>query len=563
MPGEANFFLGNDPARWRANVPTYEAVAYRDLYPGVDLVYRGTAGHLKSEFLVAAGVDPAVIHMVYGGVEALHLREDGTLVLQTPLGELTESAPLIYQEVDGVRQEVPGGYVLHGAAGGQEALPEWVSFQVGDHDPALPLVIDPELAYSSYLGGSSSEWGCDTAIDSMGNIYVTGWTYSTDFPTTTNAIQPGHRGGDAYVTQIINAGGVYTYGYSTYLGGSDMDVGWAIVVDDVGNVYVTGETDSTDFPTTTNAIQPGYGGGDWDIFVTQIISTGGVYTYGYSSYLGGSIHEGYSDIAVDSMGNIYVTGVTDSTDFPTTTNTIQPGYRGEGGDAFVTQIINAGGVYTYGFSTYLGGDSSDGGLAIVVDSMGNIYVRGATSSTDFPTTTNAIQPGYGGGYWDAFVTQIISTGGVYTYGYSSYLGGSDADTGDGIAVDGAGNVYVTGETDSTDFPTTTNAIQPGYGGGGDAFVTQIVSTGGVYTYSYSSYLGGSGDDYNPDIAVDGAGNVYVTGWTDSTDFPTTTNAIQPDYGGGECDVFVTRIISTVEGTEPCRLYLPLIVRQFS
>jgi hypothetical protein len=332
-------------------------------------------------------------------------------VLQTPLGELSQSAPLIYQEVDGVRQEIPGGYVLHGAAGGQDALPEWVSFEVGDHDRALPLVIDPELAYSSYLGGSDYEWGCDIAIDSMGNIYVTGGTDSTDFPTTTNAIQPGYRGWwiDAYVTQIISTGGVYTYGYSTYLGGSDMDFGWAIVVDDVGNVYVTGETYSTDFPTTTNAIQPGYGGGEWDVFVTQIISAGGVYTYGYSSYLGGSDADYGYGIAVDGAGNIYVTGWTDSTDFPTTTNAIQPGYGGGEWDEFVTQIISTGGVYTYGYSSYLGGSDADYGYGIAVDGAGNVYVTGQAFSTDFPTTTNAIQPGYGGGDTDAFVTQIIGT----------------------------------------------------------------------------------------------------------------------------------------------------------
>jgi uncharacterized repeat protein (TIGR01451 family) len=539
MQGVANFFLGNDPAEWQVNVPTYGAVAYRDLYPGVDLVYRGTEGYLKSEFLVAPGADPAAIQMVYRGVEGVHLREDGALVLETGLGELIEEAPLIYQEADGVRQEVGGGYVVLSPGVGLET--HRVGFQVGAYDPTRLLVIDPELSFASYLGGGDWDRAFGIAVDSEGNIYVAGETRSDDFPTG-NAIDTSLGGyQDAFVTQIISAGGVYTYGCTTYLGGGGGDRAFSIAVfPSGGGAYVTGETSSNDFPTR-NAIQTTLGG-ITDAFVTQIISVGGVYTLAYSTYLGGSGHEiGYGiTVPPSGVGDAYVTGYTDSADF-TTRNAVQTGYGG-GSDAFVTQIISASGIYTYGHSTYLGGGGDDNGMSVAVDDDGNTYVTGVTSSADFPTR-NAIQPGHQGGDADAFVTQIISAGGVYTYGYSTYLGGDGHDHGYGIAVlpGSVGHAYVTGWTDSNDFPTH-NAIQASRSGSFDAFVTQIIDSGGVYTYGYATYLGGGDWDSGYDIAMDDAGDVYVTGSTESTDFP-IANAIQPSHGGGYQDAFVTQIIS--------------------
>jgi hypothetical protein len=409
LPGAANFFLGNDPAKWQANVPTYGAVAYRNLYPGVDLVYRGVEGRLKSEFRLAPGADPAAIRMEYQGVEAIRLDADGALVLHTPLGELVEAAPLIYQEAGGARQAVAGGYVLlqarpPSAGPGRER----VGFRLAAYDPARPLVIDPVLAFSTYLGGSSTEGGNGIAVDGAGNAYVTGNTSSSDFPTR-NPLQANNGGvTDAFVTQVISASGVYTYGYSTYLGGSGDDFGVGIAVDGAGNAYVTGYTYSSDFPTH-NAIQASYGGG---------------------------------------------------------------------GDAFVTQVISASGVYTYGYSTYLGGSGNEGGNGIAVDGAGNAYVTGNTSSSNFPTR-NPLQASNGGGDTDAFVTQVISASGVYTYGYSTYLGGSDYDLGAGIAVDGAGNAYVTGSTSSSNFPTR-NPLQASNGGGSDAFIAKITLVPPMY-----------------------------------------------------------------------------------
>jgi len=545
LAGVVNYFLGNDPARWRSNVPTYAALSYQGLYPGVDLVYRGTEGSLKSEFHLAPGADPGAILMGYTGLHSLRLRADGALILETPLGELIEEAPLIYQQVDGQRREVQGRYTilppLPVGGGGQPGQVQRVTFRVSAYDQGLPLVIDPVLAFSTYLGGEDWDFGSGIAVDEEGNVYVTGDTLSWDFPTH-NAIQPNHGGVcDAFVTQIVNADGVYTYGFSTYLGGTNFDVGSGIAVDEAGNVYLTGETDSSDFPTH-NAIQPTYGGGDRDAFVSQIINASGVYTYGYSTYLGGNYYDAGYGIAVDGAGNVYLTGHTDSSDFPTH-NPVQPSPGGGSWtDAFVTQIISASGVYTYGYSTYLGGNYYDAGYGIAVDEEGNAYVTGDTLSSDFPTH-NAIQPTHAGGTdWgdDAFVTQIISASGVYTYGYSTFLGGAGDDWGNGIAVDEEGNAYVTGETPSWNFPTH-NAIDTALGGPSDAFVTQIINASGVYTYGYSTFLGGSAWDYGNDIAVDGAGNAYVTGRTSSLNFP-TRNAIQPTYGGNR-DAFVSQIIN--------------------
>ena len=261
LPGGANFFLGSDPGGWHTGVATFGAVIYRDLCPGVDLVYSGMEGYLKGEFRLAPGVDPSGIQMAYDGVEAVWLRQDGALVLQTVRGELIEAAPLVYQEVNGTRQEISGRYLL---------LSPWqdpdrgdgyrVGFRVGAYDPALPLVIDPVLGCSTYLGGSGDDVGYGIALDDLGNTYVTGWTGSSDFVTTTNVMSTSLRGNsDAFVTQIIRAGEVYTYGYSTYLGGKGYDDGRGVAIDDIGNDYVTGQTQSSDFPTH-NAMDTSPGG---------------------------------------------------------------------------------------------------------------------------------------------------------------------------------------------------------------------------------------------------------------------------------------------------------------
>jgi len=514
LPGVANFFLGDDPENWRTNVPSYAAITYHNLYPGIDLIYSGKQGRLKSDFVVAPGADPTAITMKYSGSFGMYLGEDGALVLETPIGELVEAPPLIYQMIDEERVTVEGGYRLLG--NGE------VAFTSGDYVLTEPLIIDPTLVYSTYLGGSGNDSGYGIAVDDAGNAYVTGETCSDDFPTQA-PLQLAFGGGwDAFVTKIDPSGSIHVY--STYLGGSGNDSGYGIAVDSAGNAYVTGETKSDDFPTQA-PLQPAFGGYQ-DVFVTKIDASGAL---AYSTYLGGSSYDGGYGIAVDSVGNAYVTGIAGSGNFPTQAP-LQPVFGGQF-DVFVTKIDSSGAL---AYSTYLGGRGFESGWGIAVDSAGSAYVTGDTGylDDDFPLQA-PLQPAFGG-YYDAFVTKINASGSALVY--STYLGGSGEDWGYGIAVDSVGNAYVTGETCSDDFPTQV-PLQPASSGSG-IFVTKINASGSALVYS--TYLGGSSSDGGCGIAVDDAGNAYVTGETWSDDFPTQA-PIQPAFGGGDYDSFVAKI----------------------
>ncbi|TMI08125.1 MAG: hypothetical protein E6H40_12740 [Betaproteobacteria bacterium] len=507
LPGKANYLIGN-PAKWRTNVPTYAKVHYRAVYPGIDLVYYGNQRQLEYDFVVSPGADPEKIVLGFQGAERLEINAEGELVLHAAGEVIRQRVPVIYQEINGVRTKIEGRYVLKDA--------HRVGFQVAAYDPSRPLVIDPTLVYATYLGSSGWDYGSGIAVDAAGSAYVTGSTSSADFPTA-NALQAAKAGfQNAFVTKLNPTGSALVY--STYLGGSGGDGGTGIAVDAAGSAYVTGSTSSIDFPTV-NPLQAAYGG-DGDAFVSKLDAAGSALLY--STYLGGSGADAGYGIAVDTLGNAYVTGETRSTDFPTTPGAIQTTYGGSCmncvGDAFVTKLDATGSALVY--STYLGGSSGDEGFGIAVDAAGSAYVTGGTGSADFPTTAGAFQTTYGGG--DAFVTKLNATGTALVY--STYLGGSGNDYGSGIAVDAAGSAYVSGSTSSTDFPTA-NPSQAAYGGGvaegggttgADAFVSKLDATGSALLYS--TYLGGSSNEYGRGIAVDAAGAAYVTGFTKSTDF---------------------------------------------
>lgn len=536
LSGVANYFLGNDPAQWRVNVPTFQGVVYRDLYPGVDLRFGGIQGELKSEFILQPGVDPGVIAMRYEGAKSLRLSANGDLLITTPSGVLVEEAPVIYQEAGGERQLLSGGYLLDS---GQ------VGFWVAGVNPDLPLVIDPAYIYSSYLGGATEEdVAYEIRVDAQGNIFVTGYTYATDFPLW-NALYTSPQ--YIFVTKIIQANGVYTYAYSTYLGGSSQDMAMDLAVDSQGNAIIAGVAQSTDFPITNNAPQKTITPGDSrDAFVTKIISASGIYTLGLSTFLGGNgIDQAWGvDVAPD--GAIWVAGVTDYSSeanyFPTTPNAlihspVTSGY------AFVTKYIQAGGVYTYAFSTLLGGDPyDDQAYDIAVDSAGNAYVTGDAWTENFPVykAIDSSMPIYGKG----FVTKYVYASGVYTYGYSTFLGANDGNNHlEAIAVDDGGNAYVTGfSTGSYPRVKAVDNIRSSFY---EPVVSKISPSGAGYVLAFSSFLGGSGDsEYGNAIATDGHGNIYVTGYTNSTDFP-TWRALQPNFGG-MTDIFVTKIIQAGE-----------------
>jgi hypothetical protein len=518
LEGKVNYFIGNDPEKWHTEIPTFGRVRYEEVYQGVGMVYYGNQRQLEYDFVVAPGADYKQIALKFEGADGVELDSGtGDLLLRVGDEVIRQHRPVVYQEVNGERRELESGYALKGAGR--------VEFAVGQYDASKPLVIDPVLAYSTYLGGSGLDQGNGIAVDSAGNAYVTGQTISTNFPTA-KAVQGTYAGlSEAFVTKL-NANGSALL-YSTYLGGTEDDLGRDIEVDSAGNAYVTGDTLSSNFPTA-NAVQGTYTGSQ-DLFVTKLNATGSALLY--STYLGGSASDQVNGIAVDSAGNACVTGFTPSTNFPTA-NAVQGTYAGGDGDAFVTKLNATGSAVLY--STYLGGSDSDGGGDIAVDSAGNVHVAGGTSSINFPTA-NAVQGTYAGGGGDAFVTKLNANGSALLY--STYLGGSDGDQGLGIAVDSAGNAYVTGVTASTDFPTA-NAVQGTYAGGADAFVTKLNANGSAKLYS--TYLGGSTFDAANGIAVDSAGNAYITGVINSTDFP-TADAVQGTYGGGTRDAFVTKL----------------------
>jgi len=537
LPGKVNYFIGNDPAKWRTNVPTYAKVQYTNVYPGVDLIYYGNQRQLEYDFVVRPGADPKAIALGFQGADRLEVDGQGDLVLHTAAGSIRQRKPVIYQEIDGARREIAGGYIIEAA--------RQVSFRVAAYDASRPLIIDPALSYSTYLGGTSLDYAQGIAVDSAGNAYVAGFTASMDLPTTTGAFQPtlgaSNNGGsfNAFVAKLNSTGSGLIY--STYLGGTGNypgDRGYAIALDTSGNSYVTGSVTSTDFPTTPGAFQPTNSLGSVNhpkAFVTKLNSTGSALVY--STYLGGAASDSGVGIAVDTAGHAYVTGFTESADFPTTPGAFQPTLAGVNGDAFVTKlnVLGTGLVY----STYLGGTASNAGVGIAIDTTGNAYVTGNTQSTNFPTTIGAFQPTLAGSM-NAFVTKLnaLGTGLVY----STYLGGSAGDSGVGIAVDTASSAYVTGSTHSSDFPTTAGAFEAtfvGAFGAEDAFVTKLNSTGSALVYS--TYLGGTGQDHGQSIAVDSSGNAYVTGVTESTNFPTTPGAFQTTIGGSLQDAFVTKL----------------------
>ncbi|GAB4534845.1 MAG: hypothetical protein Kow0063_18380 [Anaerolineae bacterium] len=544
LPGIANYFIGDDPAGWRTELPTYARIVYRDLYPGIDLHYAGTsqAGNgllsLKGTYTLAPGADPARIRWRYEGATSVNL--DGAtsnLVIElptTPPSRLVEHAPHAWQDIGGRRVPVDVHYAIDAYGS--------IGFVPGNYDPAYPLAIDPMLTYSTYLGGSSYDYAWDIAVDGQGNAYVVGRTGSIDFPTQ-DPLQGDIGGGplgDAFVVKLNPAGSALVY--ATYLGGSHNEAAYGIAVDEAGVAYITGDTLSADFPTL-NAAQPVSGGGgpfEGDAFITALDPSGSALVY--STYLGGGGDELSYGITLDAQGDVCVAGYTSSTDFPIT-NAPQPDPAfGQGlnvyGDAFVTKMIEASGVYTWGLSTYLGGSDLDIARDIAAGASGALYVTGHTRSADFPTA-NAPQPAYAGGSnfgsGDAFVTQIISASGVYTWGYATYLGGTGDEAGNGIAVDGSEAVYVTGETSSSNFPTV-DPFQATYAGDQDAFVTRVVSAGQGYAWGYSTYLGGEGTDLGQDVAVDASGQVYLTGYSFSPDFPTSDDAYDASCGSdGLCD----------------------------
>ena len=521
LPGRVNFLVGA-ANEWKVNLPTFDGITYRGIFPGVDLVYTAVDGQLKSDFILEPGVDPSTIRLQYEGAGTVRL-DGGALIIPSAAGDFRENAPVIYQEINGSRVPVEGAFRLFSDG--------VVGFRVGSYDRSRPLLIDPVLTYSTYLGGGGSDNITGIAIDASGNAYVSGWTDSTDLPVP-GAFRASISGGvDAFVAKLNPAGTALIY--CTYLGGRGDDRAFGIAVDSSGNAYVTGWTSSSAFPTAW-PMQSTLAGGK-DAFVAKLNPAGNALVF--STYLGGNGTDSGNGIAVDASGNAYIAGYTSSTNFPVI-SAYQNSNRGMT-DAFVTKLDAFGSLI---YSTYLGGNGDDRASSIAIDTARNAYVTGGTTSTNYPVAS-PVQPANGGSQ-DAFVSKLGPSGN--TLAYSTYLGGTGggpgtAEAGNAIAVDSAGAAYVAGATSSFNFPVTAGVLQAvNMGGGDDAFIAKLNPAGNALVYC--TFLGGGSLDYATGIAVDFVGNAYVAGYTASYDF-LTSRPLQPG-NAGLYDAFLAKVNPT-------------------
>jgi len=514
--GKSNYFIGNNPEKWRAEIEQYSKVRMAEVYPGIDMVYYGKQSQMEYDFVVKPGADPKTIRLKFEGAKSVKVGKTGDLQIKTTGGNLAFQAPAVYQGEGNQKTPVEGHFF-------QTAKGE-VGFRIAAYDATKTLVIDPSLIYSTYLGGSGDDVALGIAVDAGGNAYVTGQA-TAGFPISGGAYQMALGGGnfDVFVSKLNVTGS--TLIYSTYIGGNGTDGGTAIAINGTGNAFVTGQT-TGNFPTTGGVVQTVFSASP-SAFVVELNPFGSAIVY--STYLGGSGGSIGYGIAVDGGGNAYVTGY-GYANFPTTAGAYQTAYGLSGLNGFVTKL--SPGATSLVYSTYLGGTSGGGERAIAVDGAGNAYVTGQAAA-GFPITAGVLQTVYGGGLYDAVVTKLNSTGSALVY--ATYLGGSNDDYGWAIDVDSGGNAYVTGQTSSPNFPITPGAYQTAFGGGIEAFVTKLNPTGTAL--SYSTYLGGGGITSGQGIVFDSSGQIYVTGYT-SGNFPTTTGAYQTAFGGGNYDAFV-------------------------
>jgi MYXO-CTERM domain-containing protein len=501
LVARASYFRGNDPSTWVTGAPRFASVAYVGAGSGIDLVYRGDEGRLEYDFIVASGasVDDAVLDVT--GADGLSVDSDGALLLGTRQGVLRQLPPVVYQDgLDGSRQRIAGAYRILDATR--------VAFTVGAYDPSRRLVIDPVLLYGTYLGGSSFDQANAVALDASGDVYVAGFTSSPNFPTTRGAAQ-GKIGGsiDAFVAELDPTG--KTLLYATYLGGMLEDSAKAIAVDASGNAFITGQTQSTDFPTAGRPYQPANAGAG-NAFVAKLARNGESLVY--STYLGGMGFDSAAAIALDSLGDAYVAGYTQSPDFPTM-NPFESSLMGAQ-NAFLAELSPDGSSLLAG--TYFGGEVDDAANALTLDASGDVWVAGYTQSTwqssDFPNK-HPFQENLAGPQ-NAFVAEFSA--GVGALDAMTLLGGSVQDSANALAVDATGNVYLAGATSSPDFPTA-EAFHATLEGSEDAFVTKLSND--LSSLVYSTFLGGSGDDVGAALGVAPSGEAFVAGQTGSSNFP--------------------------------------------
>jgi len=595
LPGTVNYLTSSDRREWRSNVPTFGRVQYRNVYDAVDVVYYGNEGLLEYDLLIHPGADPRQIRLRFRGADGVTVEPSGDLAVSVAGHRIVQRTPVVYQELAGTRAIVAGRYVVEedgdvafrvaaydatralvidpvlvystflggslqpgSSQGDAIALgSDGATFVAGStnsvdfphtagafdettngsHD-VFVAKLTPDgsaLVYGTYLGGSSSDNISGIAVDSLGKVYLTGWTESSNFPTTSGAYDTTWNGGqDVFVSALSANGGALVY--STYLGGSSQDQSGRIVVDGAGNAYITGYTYSPGFPTTPGAYDTTWN--EVEAFVTKLDPSGALV---FSTFVGGSAEDFSRGIAIDAAGAAYVVGYTLSRDFPTTPGAYdESGNSASGPNVFVAKLSPDGTALQY--ATYLGGSGQESGAAIALDAASAAYVTGATDSTDFPTTAGAYRTTLNStnGTDDAFVAKFSPDGSALVY--STYLGGNNYDYSRDVAVDAAGSAYVGGNSASTNFPTTAGAydmtLNTQVVNTYDAFVTKLSADGS--SLEYSTFLGGRGEDSAAALVLDSLGQVHITGATSALNFPVTPSAIDGSFNGGRggADAFV-------------------------
>jgi hypothetical protein len=508
LPGRVNYIHGNDPRQWKLGLPTYERVTRREVYPGVDIVYYGNGQQLEFDLVLKPGADPKSIRMKFGGARKVSLDAAGELVLETPSGKIRLPLPKLYQETSASKRSIQGHYTLRHR--------NEVGFEVASYDRTKSLVIDPTIVFGALFGGNNTTSSNAIALDSTGNIYLTGYTYAADFPTTSGTAQPGYdANADGFVSKVNSSGTSVIY--STYLGGSSYDYMKGIAVDSSGAAWVTGYSSSPDFPMM-NPYQ-GTLAGSYSAVLAKLNPSGGLL---FSTYLGpggGGYSYGYG-VAVDTSNNAYLTGYEYSPSttgsFPTTSGVLFPSTTGS--HAFVAKFLSGGPIV---YSTLLGGNSSDFGYAVAADSSGDAYVTGYTYSSAFFGSPGGGARATNAGSGDAFIAKVNPNGTALLY--FTFLGGSGYDVGYTIGLDSSSppNAFVGGYTSSTDLGPTTGVVGPSASGGYDGFVAKLNGTGSIF--SYITYLGGTRGDFIQSLAVEqSSGDVYVAGYTESVNFPVSS-----------------------------------------
>ncbi|KAA3624267.1 MAG: hypothetical protein DWQ02_23285, partial [Bacteroidetes bacterium] len=520
-PSVFNYFIGNDQSSWKTGVPSYEVLNLGEVWPGIDVKLNAYHDNVEKLFYVQPGIDPQSIQMAIDGADRLQVSQNGQLIVFTPVGKLAYSTPVAYQWINGRKRFAKAEYQINAA--GENTY----SFHIEDYDPNYELIIDPLLA-STFMGDGGNDWGNAIAVDENGNVFITGYSWSDNFPTTEGSFDDSFNGvKEAYVAKFDND--LSTLLVSTFLGGSSWDNGLSVIVESTGDVIISGATGSSNFPISGPAYDNTYNGGSNDVFVCKLDND--LSTLIVSTFIGGDDDDYGYDLALDGTGNVFVTGSTESTNYPANggfDNTFNGGFE----DVFVSKLNN--GLSSLLASTYIGGSTDEGADAITTDDAGNVFISGFTYSADFPFAGMPYDSTHNGS-GDIFIAKFNNN--LSSLSSATFIGGSNFEESHAITLDSAQNVFISGYTGSMEFPSTPGVYDETFNGNHDAIITKLDND--LSTIIASTFIGGADDDDCYGLVIEGAENVFITGISFSTDYPVTENAFDQTHNGDR-DIFVSR-----------------------